>query len=440
MFVVRILRCCALMFAPFALTLAAEQRVAVHPPGPTSVTPIELHIPVTCFAPGTTVERVGSVIKVALVTAHLCDPPSTFSYITYLDPLPPGEYRVEVRTPGVEGLYASTKFVVRDGSPRPFAVHPFAIRSAPAGLRMWILPVNGGAVCDGTDCSAVHVRVGNAAVTGLVAATAEATFDAPALAPGLYDVTVQRGDVVTTLPAAVYSFGDDADISVFERVLFPVLADVAGANGSQWIAESVIANPEPWAIDNFNNVTPIICVLSPCGERLSARSQTKFSRGFYPHGVALLTPRPEAPLLALALRARDTSRAAQGFGTEIPVVREEDMLRNTAITLLDVPRDPRYRVKVRMYAFEPFYFPNDVQGRITIGSDTHVVNYSRECTTCPEEPAYAELDVAPGAEGQFSTIYVQAPAESFGWAFATVTNNVTQQVTVVTPNGKGGKP
>jgi hypothetical protein len=428
------------MFAAFALTLAAEQRVAVHPPGPTSVTPIELHIPVTCFAPETTVTRVGSVIKVELNMAHICDPPSTFSYVTYLDPLPPGEYTVEVRTPGVEGLYASTKFVVRDGAPRPYAVHPFAIRSAPAGLRMWIGPTNGGSVCDGTDCSGVHVRVRNAEVTRLTGVNGGAFFDAPALPPGLYDVTVQRGDVVTMLPAAVYSFGDEVDLSVFERVLFPVLADVAGANGSQWIAESVISNPKPWDVDNFNNVIPILCVISPCGERLRSRTETKFSNGFYPHGVALLTPRPEAPFLAFALRARDTSREAQGFGTEIPVVREEDMLRNTDITLLDVPRDPRYRVKVRMYAFEPFYFPNAIQGSLTIGSEAHVFDYTRECASCPEEPAYAEFDLAPGAEGQFSTVYVTPPLEAFGWAFATVTNNVTQQVTVVTPNGKGGKP
>ncbi|HKR66994.1 MAG TPA: hypothetical protein VJZ00_24920 [Thermoanaerobaculia bacterium] len=427
----------------FTATLAAEQPVSLHPVAPTSLTPIDLHIPVTCLVTQQNVTRTGNVIHVDIAVGGPCDLPSTLVHVVHLDPLPPGHYRVEVRTTtGASGIYASAKFVVRDGDAprRAFIVHPFAIHAGnSAGLRMRIERTDGGEICAAGGCSGIHIRIGNTEVTRLTADGAAATFDAPSLAEGLYDVTFEQGETLASLPAAVYAF-DEAEISVFERILFPVLADVPGANVSNWISEAVVANPKPWFVDDYNSVVPIVCVLGPCGARLSPRQHTRFSDGFYPNGVALLAPRPEAPVLEFALRVRDTSRAQEGFGTEIPVVREKNMLRNTAITLLDVPRDPRYRVKIRIYAFEPFFFPQDPRANVVVGTSEQLVHLVRECANCPEEPAYAQVDLAPGREGEFTTISIEPPQESFAWAFATVTNNVTQQVTIVTPNGEGGRP
>jgi len=271
------------------------------------------------------------------------------------------------------------------------------------------------------------------------------TFDAPALPNGLYDVFLRRGDVQLSSPAAVYVFDEErADPSVFERILFPVLDSVSGANGSSWVSEAIVSNPKPWFVENFNSVLPIVCVLFPCGERLSPRLQFAFPGMSFPQGVALLASRGEAADLGFSLRVRDVSRDADGFGTEIPVVREKNMQRNTTITLLGVPRDPRYRVRVRMYAFEPFFFPNAQLWRVVIvkpggARAEQFLEVPRECAGCAGSPVYADLDLPAGAKDEFSTIYIDPPTESFAWAFATVTNNATQQVTIVTPNGEGGE-
>ena len=122
---------------------------------------------------------------------------------------------------------------------------------------------------------------------------------------------------------------------------FPVLDSVDGANGSQWVSEAIVTNPKPWFVENFNSVIPVVCIVSPCGERLSPRQYSSFLGEFHPHGVALVASRVEAPDLGFSLRVRDRSREAEGFGTEVPVVREKNMFRDSTITLLGVPGDPR---------------------------------------------------------------------------------------------------
>jgi hypothetical protein len=66
----------------------------------------------------------------------------------------------------------------------------------------------------------------------------------------------------------------------------------------------------------------------------------------------------------------------------------------------------------------------------------------RDCTaSCDAIPWYAELDLSPGAENERVNVYVSIGGyESPAWAFASVTNNETQQVTIVTANGEGGRP
>jgi hypothetical protein len=424
-------------------SLFASQPVSLHPVAPTSLDRIALHIPVTCFVTDESVQRTGNVIKVNLAVGGICDPPSTFAHVVALEPLPPGEYRVEVTQTGIVGEIGPTTFVVRNGTPQALVVRPFAVRAGFAGVRKWISET-GHEICPAGDCSRVTIRIGDAMATNIRAEGVAASFDAPALARGLYDVTLFRDDFASVATAAVYAF-DKPDPSIFERILFPVLESLDGANGSRWVTEAFLANPKPWPIENFNSIFPFVCLQYPCGEVIGARQRTSFHGASYPQGVALLAPRPDAKDLAFSLRARDVSRDRENFGTEIPVVREKNMFRNTTMTLLGVPRDPQYRVKVRMYAFEPFFFPEDQGWRIVVAnaddtkSEQFIVRH-RECSGCAHLPAYLEVDLPPGATGEVATLYIQAPQESFAWAFASVTNNATQQVTIVTPNGEGGEP
>jgi hypothetical protein len=163
--------------------------------------------------------------------------------------------------------------------------------------------------------------------------------------------------------------------------------------------------------------------------------------------VTLLVPRPEAPFLSFALRIRDVSRHAEGLGTQIPVVREKDLYHGTIMTLLDVPIDPGHRVKVRIYALEPFDELHRAGRVVIFRQNNHVAEalvyrLTRNCagSACAGEPYYAEVDLRPGAAGARVNVYIEPPLDATTWAFATVTNNATQQVTIVTPNGRGGEP
>ncbi|HEX7807921.1 MAG TPA: hypothetical protein VF608_04345, partial [Thermoanaerobaculia bacterium] len=202
-------------------------------------------------------------------------------------------------------------------------------------------------------------------------------------------------------------------------------------------------NPNPWYVENGNYLEKTVCITYPCGERLSPSSYTRFEGQDFPHGAILLSPRGESDTLSFSLRVRDTSRVRDGFGTEIPVVRERDMSREHTLALLDVPRDPRYRVKLRAYAVRPFgETPQRV--RVTIvNPDTKVRTEQSFEFAVPHDafhPAYAELDLPAGAEGERSAIYVDPVWQTLTWVFATVTNNDTQQVTTITPNGDGPTP
>lgn len=428
-----------------ASSLSADNRIALHPVGPTSIDPIGVHVLVYCGVTNQSVQRIETSIKVTLTIDGICDPPFPFVHEVKLDPLPPGEYHLEVQLAGVAGIYGSTDFVVRNGGAVPFTVRPFAVRESISGLRMRIQPNGQEEICPIGDCGVISIRVDNTPVANIQSDGVAATFDMPKMAVGLHDVTWKHADVTRTETAAIYVFGDDADPSIFERILWPVLDSVNGANGSHWISEGIVTNPRPFAVDNYNSVIPVICVVSPCTERLSPRMTMNFLGAFHPHGMALLASRTDAPDLGFSLRVRDTSREAEGFGTEIPVVREKDMFRDRTMTLLGVPRDPRYRVKVRMYAFEPFLDSNAQRWRILVVNPDGTrseqdVQTARACLACPDEPAYYELDLPNVNRTGMSTIYITSPPESFAWAFASVTNNTTQQVTIVTPNGEGGVP
>ena len=203
----------------------------------------------------------------------------------------------------------------------------------------------------------------------------------------------------------------------------------------------MISNPTPYAIELANAIA---------GPRLEPGERRVLEGEQYPHGIALLVPRAEADNLAFSLRARDVSRESDNFGTEVPVVRESQMFRDSVLTLLDVPLDPRYRTKVRAYAFsDPIFLGlvnnNDVKLTVRRANGETIQQFRTrspvcEGASCTATPGYLEFDLAPIGAGERGDVYIQFTDGALGWAFASVTNNETQQVTIISPNGRGGQP
>jgi hypothetical protein len=134
---------------------------------------------------------------------------------------------------------------------------------------------------------------------------------------------------------------------------------------------------------------------------------------------------------------------------QIPVAREDDF-RNDRVELLGIPRDSRYRYHLRIYSLQPGQvtvsayeessaIPNTETGLpddLQVGTTTvELRNTARQFVS--SYPAFAQLTNVPGLSGDGArSVRIEiVPAQGMRvWAFLTITNNVSQDVTAVSPN------
>ena len=265
---------------------------------------------------------------------------------------------------------------------------------------------------------------------------------------------VRKGEVVVERGFRWEDSATSPNPADYTRYLIPVTRqNLRGAHGSIWSAEWVIHNAfKPFAM-LWDSCQP---VLSPCP--VSVVPPGTIRPEFAPRsdggdGAFVYVPRAVAGSVAMSLRVRDLSMNAQNFGTEIPIVTDADYTRQNrgVIQLLDIPTDPKYRVLLRIYG------PNESLKRLNVGvgsetgsvTETIEVELSGSESETPEKfplhPAYAQLDpitpniraAGPRARVSVAAFYdvlISPPPIYPIWAFATITNNETQQVTTVTPS------
>jgi len=150
-------------------------------------------------------------------------------------------------------------------------------------------------------------------------------------------------------------------------------------------------------------------------------------------GYLFFIPKGAFDRLADALRVADLSRQDQSFGTRIPIVPERDF-RDDFIALIDIPMMPHFRNTLRIYSLNP---QTSVHIRVIRYNSTKIYSEIDADLGDPADmfhPGYAQLsdfgNVPP------DSVRIEIEPRSPGsriWAFATVTNNDTQQLTVVAP-------
>lgn len=239
----------------------------------------------------------------------------------------------------------------------------------------------------------------------------------------------------------------------YVRVLLPVYIaqPTAGAYGSLWVSQFALRNA---SADRQYTIETICAPDEGCAGDVTtdenvAPQQTKVSlpsRYRLPKNpvagatVWLLTTDavPNDDDLAYNLRVVDLSRSATAAGTEIPVVREREF-RDGTVHLLNVPADPRFRLALRV--FEMNLAHADFAVRI-IDATTNAVLAVVPMTTSTDgaeprgfTPGFAELNQFVGG-GQLTPVRVEiaplTPGVAF-WAYVSITNNDSQQITLVTP-------
>jgi hypothetical protein len=149
----------------------------------------------------------------------------------------------------------------------------------------------------------------------------------------------------------------------------------------------------------------------------------------------------------MSLRVRDTSENATSLGDDVPIARLDQAAGD--VTLIDIPVDSKYRATLRIYAFTAA--PMRVGVKIYRESgDTPLSEFDVELhgiqtiefVPFPPHPAYLALDpLVPAARAAGGRVRIEltnyganvSPPLPNIWAFVSLTNNETNQVTMVTP-------
>ena len=233
----------------------------------------------------------------------------------------------------------------------------------------------------------------------------------------------------------------------FTPYLLPIIGlDARGAFGSVWRHEwtaynSSVATLQVLAPFSFPIDPPTSLLVPPGGtERLVS----------YPlrQGAIVYVPNPLVDSTTMSLRTRDISENAESWGTELPILSYADF--GEIHKLIDIPTDARYRVMLRIYSWD--MAPQDVHVRIYDPAQAQPIRtfdvklegmVSIVPVDFPHDPAYAQLDLlTPEIRAATPAIRVEvendhsavvSPPPPAIWAFVSITNNETQQVTTITP-------
>lgn len=259
------------------------------------------------------------------------------------------------------------------------------------------------------------------------------------------DVTVSQFGGSAWVPQA-FTFTGASD---YQPVLMPVFtAEVAGAFGSKFVTEVSAANRGTTPV-NFLGLDTSCFLSSPVLGPLSTRTieagvgkTTTIPTNCNYGRVARLLYVRSADLehASFGIRVHDTSRDAISHGTEIPVVRMSDTTTGPLV-FAQVPTDERFRAMLRVYTMSN----QESQVAVTVNGITSYVTL--EPGADPFEPAYGTFtdfprhDQLPSGEDKVTVtvrpvVPITSPpssAERF-WAFITVTNNTTQEITTITPD------
>jgi hypothetical protein len=261
--------------------------------------------------------------------------------------------------------------------------------------------------------------------------------------------------LLCSLPTLLLAHVCLAQTPAVQRLLVPIYlpGPLPGAYGASWVSELTILNTgESIAhIDNFGPTSPVQPSLPepiPPGVAIPGDGIRELQGNGIPAAVLIISSEFQDQF-AFQLRVRDVSRAADRWGTWLPVVSQSAFAAGQ-MHLLNVPLDARYRLMLRVYSLDAndgqevrlrvFGMQDDVQPPYTIQPDEFISETMlRLQSGTASQPAYAELANVATPDGVHSHVrFVVEPVGSFHiWALVSITNNTTQEVAIVVPNSLG---
>ena len=351
--------------------------------------------------------------------------------------LPGGVYEVVGKNLAREGD-VMTKLVVRGVD--PIRVYPPGGTTAGGTkIELWYdHELNGG--------YGISVSIDGIPVPPPAAGAEHATCVAPPHPPGDVDIALSfidaRGVAVATyVTRAAYRYFDPSaapDPFLFQRLLFPVQYENGGAVGSRWATDSSIAATRT-RIPGFVEFREPPC--SGCPRRIDPAPAPEAIPAFtFPidkrnsvSGALLYVFRGTEEAMITHSRVRAVGATSHSAGTEVPVVLERDF--RSSVQLLGIPADPAYRVMLRVWALKDLRFQR-------ISATLH----GSKSIDVPLEFSRSTVDALPFASADLTSLlgrlaaaplpqlHLLSPDATNGiWAMVSITNNETQEVTIVTP-------
>ncbi|HEY2830053.1 MAG TPA: hypothetical protein VGJ88_08025 [Thermoanaerobaculia bacterium] len=233
-----------------------------------------------------------------------------------------------------------------------------------------------------------------------------------------------------------------------QRILLPIRPlYVPGALGSAWLTEVGLANLGDSALTVYGVPS---CTTEGCPSSVQLAAHSTGWAGLIggqcsSQGMLLAVDTSRASDLALTERTHDTSRDANAWGVMVPVVRD-DQMPPLRFSLVDVPMDPRFRVMLRVYDIDPAT-PPSVRVRAYAENypdggghaDTLLTEFMPTFASNGQPFCVASAEILVSNDPLIkSASRVRFEIESLDgrrdyWAFASVTNNDTQEVSVIAP-------
>lgn len=230
-----------------------------------------------------------------------------------------------------------------------------------------------------------------------------------------------------------------------EKLLLPVVlsAPVRGAYGSVFNTQLTILNSSRTTV-SVRGFGPSQCAIDLCNSNSLDPNETRTFTPFMQAGTVgrfLYVDRNFSNAVRVQLRAFDSSHATDTFGTEIPIVRESEALQGPT-ELLSIPTDRNFRNLVRIYGFDSgssdpvlvrIYY-RGAAGEQDVLYEERLLNL--QPGPSEDYPSYAQFDITaltPFAVKEVRVEVVPVNPTLRYYTFASVTNNNTQHITLVTP-------
>lgn len=217
-----------------------------------------------------------------------------------------------------------------------------------------------------------------------------------------------------------------------QRILLPLHIATEGALGSRFTTDFAVFNrgAEELTIRGLSTECAFLCV-GPDTMRVTVppgRTAREFRKSGRPGQFIILSSGADVDY---HLRARDYSRSSLSMGAQLPLVPASEFAVD-GVNLVNVRTEAAFRSTLRIYGNES----TTASIRVVRETDNSILEERSIVLTEPEDefdPAYAELHKFPSVTSSNVRIEVRSHDSTPIWAFVSVTNNVTQEITLIVP-------